>query len=113
MHWGDAVSRDLLHWQHLPIALAPTPGGPDAAGVFSGSAVDDGGVLSLLYTGHGEREVQCLATSADGRRFEKHARNPVIAAPPEDFSAADFRDPKAWRAEGKWWLVAGSHRGDR
>jgi beta-fructofuranosidase len=113
MHWGHAVSRDLVRWQHLPIALAPTPGGPDAAGCFSGSAVDDGGVLSLVYTGHGERQVQCLATSADGRRFEKHPRNPVIAAPPEEFSAADFRDPKVWRAEGKWWLVAGSHRGDR
>ena len=34
MHWGHAVSRDLLRWQHLPIALAPTPGGPDAAGVL-------------------------------------------------------------------------------
>jgi beta-fructofuranosidase len=113
MHWGHAVSRDLVRWRHVPIALAPTPGGPDAAGVFSGSAVDDGGVLSLLYTGHGERQVQCLATSRDGRRFEKHAGNPVLAAPPEGFSTADFRDPKVWRAEGKWWLVAGSHRGER
>jgi beta-fructofuranosidase len=113
MHWGHAVSTDLLHWRHLPIALAPTPGGPDAAGCFSGSAVDDAGVLSLVYTGHGERQVQCLATSRDGRSFEKHPGNPVIAAPPEGFSAADFRDPKVWRAAGKWWLVAGSHRGDR
>lgn len=113
MHWGHAVSRDLLRWQHLPIALAPTPGGPDAAGCFSGSAVDDGGVLSLVYTGHGERQVQCLATSRDGRRFEKHAGNPVLGGPPAGFSAADFRDPKVWRAEGRWWLVAGSHRGDR
>jgi beta-fructofuranosidase len=112
MHWGHAVSRDLLRWRHLPIALAPTPGGPDAGGVFSGSAVDDGGVLSLVYTGHGERQVQCLATSRDGRRFEKDARNPVLASPPEGFSTADFRDPKVWRAEGRWWLVAGSHRGE-
>ena len=113
MHWGHAVSTDLFHWRHLPIALAPTPGGPDAAGAFSGSAVDDDGVLSLVYTGHGEKQVQCLATSRDGRTFEKYARNPVLAAPPEEFSAADFRDPKAWRAAGKWWLVAGTHRAER
>jgi beta-fructofuranosidase len=113
MHWGHAVSADLMHWRHLPIALAPTPGSPDAGGCFSGSAVDDDGVLSLVYTGHGERQVQCLATSRDGRTFEKHSRNPVLGAPPEEFSAADFRDPKVWRASGKWWLVAGSHRGER
>ena len=113
MHWGHAVSPDLVHWRHLPIALAPTPGGPDAGGCFSGSAVDDGGVLSLVYTGHGPRQVQCLATSRDGRRFEKHPGNPVLASPPEGFAPADFRDPRVWRAEGRWWLVAGSHRGGR
>jgi beta-fructofuranosidase len=113
MHWGHAVSGDLVRWRHLPIALAPSPGGPDAGGVFSGSAVDDGGVLGLVYTGHGERQVQCLATSRDGRVFAKDPANPVLPAPPEGFSTADFRDPKAWRAEGKWWLVAGSHRGGR
>ena len=50
MHWGHAVSPDLVRWRHLPIALAPSPGGPDAGGCFSGSAVDDGGVLSLAST---------------------------------------------------------------
>ena len=43
MHWGHAVSRDLIHWWHLPIALAPTPGGPDKDGCFSGCAVDHDG----------------------------------------------------------------------
>jgi beta-fructofuranosidase len=110
MHWGHAISTDLVRWAHQPIALAPTPGGPDAGGCFSGSAVDDGGVLSLVYTGHGPAQVQCLATSADGRTFTKHPDNPVIAAPPEGFAPADFRDPKVWRAEGRWWLVAGTKR---
>ncbi|MEO6803462.1 MAG: glycoside hydrolase family 32 protein, partial [Granulicella sp.] len=39
MHWAHAVSPDMVHWQRLPVALAPTPGGPDAQGCFTGSAV--------------------------------------------------------------------------
>jgi beta-fructofuranosidase len=113
MHWGHAVSPDLVRWRHLPIALAPSPGRPDAGGCFSGSAVDDGGVLSLIYTGHGERQVQCLATSPDGRAFTKYPGNPVLASPPDGFPPADFRDPKVWRAEGRWWMVAGSKRDGR
>jgi beta-fructofuranosidase len=113
MHWGHAVSADLVRWRHQPIALAPTPGGPDAGGCFSGSAVVNGEELALVYTGHGERQVQCLATSRDGRRFEKHAGNPVIPAPPAGWSEKDFRDPKVIRAAGRFLLVAGSHRGGR
>src|ERR1700758_3966573 len=42
MHWGHAMSPDMVHWRHLPVALAPTPGGPDSAGCFSGTAVMNG-----------------------------------------------------------------------
>ena len=70
-------------------------------------------MLSLVYTGHGPRQVQCLATSADGRVFTKHPANPVLASPPEGFPPADFRDPKVWRAGGRWWMVAGSKRDGR
>src|SRR5438067_1299485 len=69
MHWGHAVSEDLIHWTDLPIALAPTPGGPDEAGCFSGCAVKNGNVPALVYTGtRGEKhniQTQCLATSHD------------------------------------------------
>ncbi|MCB0241611.1 MAG: sucrose-6-phosphate hydrolase, partial [Anaerolineae bacterium] len=41
IHWGHAVSDDLVHWTDLPIALAPTPGGHDAEGCWSGCAVDN------------------------------------------------------------------------
>ncbi|HLI76244.1 MAG TPA: glycoside hydrolase family 32 protein, partial [Acidobacteriaceae bacterium] len=76
MHWGHAVSPDMVHWKHLPVALAPTPGGPDAEGCFSGTAVIDGDEVAVLYTGvvnapeseatlrdgvHSLRETQCLA----------------------------------------------------
>ena len=105
MHWGHAASRDLVHWEHWPIALAPTPGGPDADGCFSGCAVDDGGVPTLVYTGVSP-EVQCLATSRDGlRTWQKHPANPVIAAPPPGLSVTGFRDPCVWR-EGNDWLMA-------
>ena len=52
MHWGHAVSTDLVHWEHLPIALTPTPGLPDEDGCWSGCAVDDNGVPTLIYSGH-------------------------------------------------------------
>ena len=51
IHWGHAISDDSVHWEHLPIALAPTPGGPDADGCWSGCAVDHDGVPTLIYTG--------------------------------------------------------------
>jgi len=51
MHWAHAMSPDMLHWQYLPVALAPTPGGYDSEGCFSGSAVNDNGVATFIYTG--------------------------------------------------------------
>src|SRR5947209_10067528 len=65
IHWGHAVSADRVHWQHLPIALAPTPGGPDAGGCWTGSAVDNAGLPTLIYTGV-HPQVVCLAASTDG-----------------------------------------------
>src|SRR5579871_6203423 len=51
VHWGHAISTDMLHWRHQPVALAPTPGGPDSEGCFSGSAVVFEGKPTILYTG--------------------------------------------------------------
>ena len=66
IHWGHAASEDLVHWRHLPIALTPTPGGPDADGCWSGSAVDDNGTPTIIYTGaSGQHQRACLATSSD------------------------------------------------
>jgi hypothetical protein len=108
MHWGHAVSPDLVRWRHLPIALAPTPGGPDKDGCFSGSAVDNDGVPALVYTGVSP-EVQCVATSDDGMiTWQKHPGNPVIAAPPEGLDVTGFRDPFVWRENEEWRMVVGS-----
>ncbi|WP_281506737.1 glycoside hydrolase family 32 protein [Escherichia coli] len=112
MHWGHATSTDMLHWRHEPVALAPGDK-YDRDGCFSGSAVDDDGVLSLIYTGHiclddrGNdsiiREVQCLATSHDGIHFEKQG---CVLTPPEGIM--HFRDPKVWHEDGSWWMVIGA-----
>ncbi|WP_246117175.1 glycoside hydrolase family 32 protein [Shouchella miscanthi] len=114
MHWGHAVSDDLVHWNHLPIALAPGDH-CDQSGCFSGSAVDDNGVLTLLYTGHNvinrERDEfyqnQNMARSMDGVRFDKSSQNPVIPKQPEGMQH-HFRDPKVWKENGSWKMVVGS-----
>jgi beta-fructofuranosidase len=108
MHWGHAVSKDVVHWTHLPIALAPTPGGPDEDGCWSGCAVDDHGVPTLVYTGV-MPQVQCVATSTDDLiTWEKHSQNPVIAAPPEGLQVTGFRDPCVWRQDDVWYAIIGS-----
>jgi beta-fructofuranosidase len=106
MHWGHAVSPDLLRWAHLPIALKPTPGGYDKDGVFSGCMVVDGDVPTIVYTGT-QPEVQAIATSTH-RQLEtwtKWEGNPVISGPPEGLEVTGFRDPFVWR-EGEDWLMA-------
>ncbi|MTH54940.1 sucrose-6-phosphate hydrolase [Bacillus mangrovi] len=118
MHWGHVKSTDLVHWKHEPIAL--TPGEIyDADGCFSGSAVDDNGKLTLIYTGHVfidqekdlVEQVQCIATSEDGKVFTKYPGNPVISAPPSEGSG-HFRDPKVWKHGESWYMVLGTRKGD-
>jgi beta-fructofuranosidase len=105
MHWGHAESEDMVHWKHLPMALAPTPGGADKDGVFSGCAVIDNGVPTVIYTGVNP-EVQCIATSDDGLAvWKKYGGNPVIGGPPAGMQVTGFRDPAVWK-EGDTWLMA-------
>jgi beta-fructofuranosidase len=114
MHWGHVKSKDLVHWEHLPIAL--TPGDDcDKDGCFSGSAVDNNGELTLIYTGHHytdqEKDLffqnQNIAISTDGVTFEKAGQNPVITTPPVD-SSHHFRDPKVWKHKDRWYMVVGN-----
>lgn len=110
MHWGHATSRDLVYWQHEPIALAPTPGGPDQDGVWSGCAVDDHGVPTLVYTGvRGTAQLPCVAVSHDAlHTWVKDADNPVIAAPPAEYATNEFRDHTIWLQDGMWYMGIGS-----
>ena len=120
MHWGHAVSEDLVHWENLPIALYP-----DSLGwIFSGNAVVDqansSGLgkngeppLVALFTYHNDSlekagrndfQYQGLAYSTDrGRNWTKYAGNPVI---PNTVPIRDFRDPKVlWDTEREQWLM--------
>ena len=110
-HWGHAVSRDLLHWRDLPIALEETAAGQ----AFSGSAVFDAANTSGLFTtGAGGlvaaytraspgRQRQEIAFSRDGgRTFTEYAGNPVL-----DRRSDSFRDPKVlWHAPTARWIMA-------
>jgi sucrose-6-phosphate hydrolase SacC (GH32 family) len=113
MSWGHAVSRDLVHWQDLPVALEEKNG----IMIFSGSAVvdaqnssglctahdSDRSCLIVIYTGHtAERQTQNIAFSNDrGRTWTKYKHNPVI-----DLGLKNFRDPKVmWYAPGRKWVM--------
>jgi beta-fructofuranosidase len=125
MNWAHATSPDMIHWQHEPIALSPTPGGPDRDGVFSGSAVLDNGKATVIYTAvapplsdsdatlrdgsHTWQETQCLAVAQDDNlRTWKKLPEPVIAAPPTGLAVTGFRDPCLWREGNSWMLILGS-----
>lgn len=115
IHWGHARSTDLVHWEHLPIALEPGPG-PDVDGCWSGVFVDDGGVPTLVYSGrHGDIELPCVATGSDDLvEWTKEPANPVIAAPPHDLEVVAFRDHCVWREEAtdarraRWRHIVGA-----
>ena len=119
MHWGHAVSKDLVHWERLPVALYP-----DSLGyIFSGSAVVDHQNTSGLGTkehppvvaiftyhdpagekaGNNDFESQGIAYSVDkGRTWKKYENNPVLKSP----GIRDFRDPKvSWVEEAGQWVM--------
>ncbi|HEV2324867.1 MAG TPA: glycoside hydrolase family 32 protein [Terracidiphilus sp.] len=124
MHWGHAMSEDMVHWKHLPVALSPTPGGPDSAGCFTGTAVVQNGRVELMYTGvraipleqatikDGNpplRESQCLAVANDPElKTWTKVPTPVISNPPSQLEVNGFRDPSPWRQGDWWYTVLGS-----
>ena len=123
MHWGHVKTSDFVRWERLPAALAPDTD-YDRNGCFSGSSVElpDGRQL-LMYTGvrnirrrNGKIDsfqTQCIAVG-DGVDYDKYEANPVIDAStlPEGASVHDFRDPKIWREDGKFYAVIGNRPED-
>ena len=108
MHWGHAVSRDLVRWEELDDVIAPDDFGP----MFSGSAVVDWNNTSgfgkdgqpafvLIYTAAGRPTVQCIAYSTDGRHFTKFSGNPVVKQ-----ITSGNRDPKVfWHEPTRKWVM--------
>ena len=119
MHWGHAVSDDMLHWEYLPLALAPSETYDNhlRGGCFSGSAIEHDGKLYLMFTGatnegKGNEQTQCIAYSEDGIHFEKYAGNPVLTAP-QGVPTDCFRDPKVWKHEDTYYMVCGASRDNK
>ncbi|MBC9729867.1 glycoside hydrolase family 32 protein [Streptomyces sp. TRM68367] len=120
VHWGHVSSPDLARWEHHPIALTPTPGGPDEAGCWSGCVVDDGGVPTAVYTGvdrgHAGNGAICLARAADLDDVTlaewRPLPAPVVAGPPDGLDVVMFRDPFVFRCEGRRWALVGAGHAD-
>ena len=118
MYWGHAVSRDLVHWRHLPIALAPgqeilESGGELIGGAFSGCAAAREDEVVFYLTRHREAsrgdgemvEQQWMTRSRDMVHFTEEKC--VIAQKPAGASC-DFRDPKVLEIGDTWYMVLGS-----
>lgn len=116
MHWGHSVSRDLVHWEHLPVALARDTMGH----IFSGSSVVDlantagygDGTIVSFYTSASDKngQIECMAYSKDnGRTFTKYEKNPVLT--PFD-GLKDFRDPKVfwYEPQQKWVMIVSADK---
>jgi fructan beta-fructosidase len=116
MHWGHAISKDLIHWEQLPIALYPDEHGA----IFSGSAVvdwnnttgffqDEPGLVAIYTSADNypdsekPRQRQSLAYSNDnGRTWTKYNGNPVLS----NLNITDYRDPKVfWHEETNKWVM--------
>lgn len=108
MHWGHSVSKDLMHWEPQPVAIAR-----DTLGhIFSGSSIVDkdntagygANTIVSFYTSASDKngQIQCLAYSRDnGHTFTKYEKNPILTA-----ELKDFRDPKVfWHAPEKKWVM--------
>ncbi len=131
MHWGHAVSRDLVTWEHRDLALYPTMR-EDQNGCFSGSAVEKDGKLYLIYTGVRYEVVnpedphtclddqfesaQLMISSEDGFHFDNENGKKVIIPPITDPAIGDrthTRDPKVWKSGDHWYHVLGSTVGEK
>jgi sucrose-6-phosphate hydrolase SacC (GH32 family) len=119
IHWGHAVSDDLVHWRDLPYALSPEQDAVDPDGCWSGSAVvDDDGVPAIFYSAGDNRrspnQAVALARStvaedgdADLSAWVKHPQ-PLVVQEPGIGLFGQFRDPFVWREDGGWHMLVGS-----
>ncbi len=122
IHWGHMKSKDLVHWEHLPIALAPSES-YDLKGCYSGCAIKHEERIYLIYTSKqtissddqvASLQQQCIAVSEDGVHFNKLPQNPIIPSPPDVIGQNDhFRDPKVWKYQDTWYMVIGTKKNER
>lgn len=113
MHWGHAVTDDLVNWEEKDIALYPDMPYEDDGGCFSGSAIVKDDVLYMFYTSvsKGMGQTQSLAISRDGETFVKYEGNPIIKESPLGDNK-DFRDPKVIKFGDSYRMVVGAGQGN-
>lgn len=112
VHWGHVTSRDLLHWEEQPIALAPRPGGVDAVGCWSGSMLFDEGVPTLLYTAVADTPHTAgvvRATPADPKLRTWIADDHLLAGSAEP-AELEVRDPVVFAFGGHRYAAQGAGR---
>ena len=109
--YAHLASRDLVHWEELPLAIEPGgEGDPDSVSCFTGSVIERDGLFYLFYTGfmgEGEPQTVCLANSDDLIHWEKDGRNPIIEADTRWYETIDWRDPfPFWNEDaGEYWML--------
>lgn len=110
IHWGHVSSTDLLTWTEHPVALAPRPGGPDAAGCWSGCVTDDGGVPTAVLTAvpdHAGNAGVLLARS-DRTLVSWTPGDRLVVGPPFPDGIAEVRDPFVFHVDGHRYVVQGA-----
>ncbi len=138
MHWGHAITKDLVRWEYCDVALSPDED-YDRDGIFSGSAFIENDEMFLFYTGHRDKslresfnkinnfdylniesyeddvvQVQCLAKSKDGIVFNKLKNNPIIDSKniPKIANKNAIRDPNIFKKNGKYYMALGATKND-
>ena len=109
LHWGHAVSDDLVFWEELPAALSPELSYENGYGCRSGSAIEADGKLWLFYNSVSQDNIETIsaAWSEDGINFTKIDNNPILSSPFEG-SNIKFRDPFVFRYGGSFRMLVGA-----
>jgi beta-fructofuranosidase len=118
VHWGHARSRDLVHWEHLPLALRPSKEAGEEHCWSGGCVAPEGGPPMIFYTSIGpthqpkdSAEQWAALGDADLIRWTKHPGNPLLAGKTLGATRIlDWRDPFVFREQERWYMVTGGHR---
>ncbi|MBY0595016.1 glycoside hydrolase family 32 protein [Bacillus bingmayongensis] len=113
-HWAHVKSKDLIHWERMPVAITPTES-YESHGAYSGGAFVKDDILHLFYTGNikskdSSRDAnQCVAFMNKEYEIEKATHNPIIRSVPAGYTG-HVRDPKIWEYNGFYYMLLGAQR---
>ncbi|WP_432036079.1 glycoside hydrolase family 32 protein [Streptomyces cucumeris] len=112
-HWGHFRSPDLITWEPLPVALAPTPGGEDEDGCYSGNTVSvDGDLVAFYSANRTGRWWQPVTTARSHDGGFTWVKRPELLIPEPPAGTTMYRDPYVWRQDGRWRMLVGAALAD-